>query len=275
MPADRPWAAGYEAVEILADSPHLYPPEITDEKLGCLHDCLTQTGLQVANINANTAMGFYGRSFWEPLFEPSLANPDHQLRRWRIDYTRQCIDLAAALKAPSVSITSGRMVPGTPPDEGLKLLKASIQEILGHAEKKGICLGIEYEPGLLIENSRELVMFLEEMDSPWLGANLDIGHSQVLGENIPEVIETLGKSIVHIHLEDIKGQKHYHLIPGCGELDFAAIFEALQGEGYDGYLTVELYTYPQNPEEAARRSLTHLQQIHTNLPRFMENQCSN
>ena len=267
-------AAGYEAVEILADTPHLYPPEIADEQLGYLRYCLAQTGLQVANINANTAMGFYGRTFWEPLFEPSLANPDHQLRRWRINYTRQCIDLAVALKAPSVSITSARMVPGIPPDKGLKLFKASMEEVLAHAGERGIRLGIEYEPGLLIENHRELLMFLAAIDSPWLGANLDVGHSQVLGENIPEVIEILGKDIVHLHLEDISQRKHYHLIPGCGELDFAAIFTALQRGGYDGYLTVELYTYPHNPEKAARQSLTYLQRIHNNLPKSMENECS-
>jgi len=268
-------AAGYEAVEILADSPHLYPPEVTDKKIGHLRDCLAETGLQVANINANTAMGFYGRAFWEPLFEPSLANPVREARRWRVQYTKKCIDLAVSLSAPCISITSGRMVPGTPPEEGLELLKTSLVEVLEYAAGRGIRLGIEYEPGLLIENSRELRKFLVEMDSPWLGANLDLGHSHVLGENSSEVIAALGKRIIHIHLEDIRKRKHYHLVPGSGEMDFAQIFKNLRRQGYDGFLTVELYTCFQNPGDAARRSLAYLQNIDGNLQKCVENKCSN
>ena len=42
-------------------------------------------------------------------------------------------------------------------------------------------IGIEYEPGLLIERCEELLMLIEDMNSPYLGANLDLGHSHVLG----------------------------------------------------------------------------------------------
>ncbi len=81
-------AIGYEGVEILADAPHLYADSVSASDVDRLKGILERTGLKVSNINANTAMGYYGRQFWEPLFEPSLANPDQGLRRWRIDRTR-------------------------------------------------------------------------------------------------------------------------------------------------------------------------------------------
>jgi sugar phosphate isomerase/epimerase len=253
--------AGYDGVELLADSPHLFPPDVTAPDIAKLKSLLQQTGLSVSNVNANTAVGYYGRTFWEPLFEPSLANPQPTERRWRIEYTKRCIEMAADLGSPNVSITSGRMVPGIDPAESMALFKESLTELLPFAESCGVRLGIEYEPGILIECCEELTALLSETQSVWLGANLDIGHSHVLGEDPKKVISTLGTRIFHVHLEDIRSQKHYHLVPGTGDLDFKEIFDLFAHHGFAGFATVELYTYPHAPDEAAARSLHYLRSI--------------
>lgn len=249
---------GYPGVEILADRPHLFCPDVTPEGIATLKETLVHCGLTVANINANTASGYYGGQFWEPLFEPSLANPDPQARRWRIRYTKASIDIASQLGAANISITSGRMIPGVRPAESLAILQDSLLEVLTHAQEAGVRIGIEYEPGLLLENSAELLRFLEKIDSPWLGANLDIGHSHVAREDVAGVVQALGEKIFHVHLEDIKGHKHFHLIPGEGDLDFDIILSTLARQSYAGYVTVELYSYPQRPEAAARLAHEHL-----------------
>jgi len=251
-------ALGYRGVEILADRPHLFCPEVTPALLHSLMETLAASGITVANINANTACGYYDGVFWEPVFEPSLANPDPQARRWRILYTKTSIDFAKALGAANISITAGRVVPGVMPDESLAILFDSMAEIIPHAQASGVRIGIEYEPGLLIENCTELVRFLEKVDSPWLGANLDIGHSHVAREDVACVVRTLGERIFHVHLEDIQGRKHFHLIPGEGEIDFDEILSCLARQSYAGYVTVELYSYPQRPEAAARQAHDYL-----------------
>ncbi|NLI80495.1 MAG: sugar phosphate isomerase/epimerase [Deltaproteobacteria bacterium] len=254
-------AAGYQGVEILADAPHLYPYSLSHSELVSVERVLTSTGLEVANLNANTAVGFYGREFWEPLFEPSLANPDPVMRQWRVDYTRQCLDMAASLGCEHVSITSGRAVPGTPPERGLQFLCESLEKLLPHAERKGIRLGIEYEPGLLVENLWELRAVLDQFQSPFLGANLDLGHSHVLGEEPEEVLSTLSEKIFHVHLEDIRGRKHYHLIPGTGDMDLLDLIRMLRRRGFEGFLTLELYTYPHRADDAAREGLAYMLSI--------------
>lgn len=264
---ERIASCGYDGVEILADNPHLYADTVTDSNLQRLRELVHRTGIHVANINANTAVGYYGRDFWEPLFEPSLANPDPLKRAWRVSYSKKCIDLAVALGAPCVSLTSGRMVPGISPETSMVLLQDSLSEVLDYATEKEILVGIEYEPGLLVENSVELAALMESMGAPHLGANLDLGHSHVLGEDPDEVVARLAPRIFHIHLEDIRSRKHYHLIPGDGDMDFNAIFSALQRSSYEGFLTVELYTYPHQPEEAAERSLRHLKPFLTQYGR--------
>jgi len=252
---------GYEGVELLADAPHLYADSVRASDLDKLKRIFDRTGLSVANINANTAVGYYGRQFWEPLFEPSLANPDPVLRQWRIDYSKKCIDVALALGAPCVSITAGRPVPACAPDQSLHFLQESLRTVLDHAEEKSIQIGIEYEPGLLVERYEEVAALIEAMDSPYLGANLDLGHSHVLGEDAERVIAGLSSRIFHVHIEDIRDRKHYHLVPGTGDMDFVALFDALTRHGYNGFATVELYTYPHRPEAAAREALRHLKEI--------------
>lgn len=258
---ERIAAAGYEAVELLADVPHLFPLPLSHLDLQRLQSTLQKNRLKVANINANTAVGYYGRTFWEPLFEPSLANADNQARRWRIEYTKNCIELAHHLGCPQISVTSGSMLPGVLPEQSMAHLRSSLEEVVSYGKERCIRIGIEYEPGLLIASCNELQGLLKDIDSPFLGANLDLGHSHVLGEDAQQVINDLGSKIFHIHLEDIKDRKHYHLIPGTGDMDFTAILEALDKQSYKGYLTVELYTYPDAPDKAARQSLHFLQKL--------------
>jgi len=252
---------GYQGVEILADRPHLFCPEVTPAVWQGLTETLGGLRLPVANVNANTVCGYYGRPFWEPLFEPGLANPDPEARRWRLDYTLTCLQLAHALGSPSISLTAGRMVPGVRPAESWAMLKDSLVEVLAQAQALEVRVGIEYEPGLLIENCEELLLLLTEIDSPWLGANLDLGHSLVAREDVCSVIASLGDKIFHVHLEDIKGHKHFHLIPGEGDFDFDRILDALAGNAYQGFVTVELYSYPERPAEAARLARDYLTQL--------------
>jgi protein FrlC len=75
-------------------------------------------------------------------------------------------------------------------------------------------IGIEYEPGLLIETAAEVRRLIDEVNHPALGANLDIGHAVCAGENPLESIELLAGRIWNVHIEDIRGRKHFHLIPG-------------------------------------------------------------
>jgi fructoselysine 3-epimerase len=254
-------ALGYEGVEILADVPHLYVQDTTAADIDDLRRVLARTGLKPASLNANTATGYYRRDFWEPLFEPSIANPDGTARRWRIDYSKKCIDLAQQLGAPCISLTAGRLANTLSPEQSMDLLVEALWELVEYAGNRNIRIGLEYEPGLLIENCREMHWLLQQIDSPFLGVNLDLGHSHVQGEDPAAVLTLFGERIVHVHLEDIGGRKHFHLIPGLGQVDFAGIFRLLEASGYDGFVTVELYTYPHAPEEAARNALRYLNRV--------------
>ena len=50
---------GYSAVEILADRPHAFVPEMTDGSREDLIVVLDETKIKVGHINVNTAQGFW------------------------------------------------------------------------------------------------------------------------------------------------------------------------------------------------------------------------
>ena len=252
---------GFQGAEILCDKPHWFPGDISKREIESVAALLADRGLLVSNLNANTANGYFKPAPPENVFEPSLCNPDAELRQWRQQYTIETIRLANRLGADCISITSGNARPGCPPDCALDYLVDSLQRICNVAAGCGIKVGIEYEPGLLIERATEAAEVLERVGSPELGVNFDIGHSYVDGENPEQAIALLKDRIWNVHVEDIKDHKHYHLVPGDGDLPFTRYFDALRKNGYQGFLTVEVYTFPDEAVEVGRRSLEYLAEL--------------
>jgi protein FrlC len=251
-------AAGYSGVEILADVPHAYPETIDPPHTLAITRQLDRLELEVSNVNCNCTFGYWKDAPPEPFFEPSLISPNPQHRKDRIKMITKVMQFAADIGSLNVSITSGKMLPGVGPAAAAKLFAESMKFILDDAERLGIDVGIECEPGLYVEWISELLEWITKLNSPRLGANLDVGHSQVIGESIPEVIKKLNKRIWNLHVEDILGRKHYHLIPGEGTLDWKALNHALRAIDYERFLTVELYTYTADPQSAAEKSFAFL-----------------
>ena len=50
--------------------------------------------------------------------------------------------------------------------------------------------------------------WIDRLGSPHFGANLDIGHSQVIGESIPDSVRMLSGRIWNMHVEDIPGRSN-------------------------------------------------------------------
>ncbi len=251
-------AHGYVGVELLADAPQWSPETDTTGLRSAVRRALAETDIGVSNVNANTAACLWPFELPEPVFEPALSNRDAAVRRQRLDYTRQVLDFAADVGASCVSVTSGRPDAAVAPEEGMAWFADSLAEVCRYAASVGVRVGIEYEPGLLVETALEVADIIERVGHPLLGANLDIGHAVCVGEDPAKSVQLLGPRIWNVHLEDIKGRKHHHLVPGEGDIDFARIFAALRAVDYDGYVTVELYTCVERADDAAAQARAYL-----------------
>ena len=249
---------GYSGIEILCDIPHAYPPNLNRDKIDEIKNTLNKNNLQISNLNAFTlfALG--------DTYHPSWIETSEEKREARINHTINCIDLAQQLGASNISIEpGGPLLPSEniSVEQALSLFEQGIKKVLSHAEKKQIKILIEPEPGVLLENSKQFLKFIEGFDSKYLRLNFDIGHFYCVNEEPSSLILQLKDHIEHFHMADIRNRVHYHLIPGMGAIDFQNVFNAINKIGYNGFITVELYPYKENPVKAAKTSFEYLQSL--------------
>jgi len=247
-------AAGFAGAEILADVPHAYPGTLLPGDGEHVAAEVRRLGLLVSNVNVNCSFGYWRDAPPEPYFEPSLISPVERHREDRIELIGKAMEFARAIGAANISITSGRTLGAMTPTRAAGQLEESLGRVLALADQHQVNVGIECEPGLFLEYVNELREWIDRMAHPRLGANLDIGHCQVIGESIPEAIELLGDRIWNLHVEDIPGRKHYHMIPGEGTISWEPVVAALRRIDYRRFLTVELYTHTDEPGIAAQKS---------------------
>lgn len=258
--------AGFRGVEILADVPHAYPPQIDALLTSSIIRELQRLDMEVSNINCNCSFGYWKDAPPEPYFEPSLISPNPNHRADRVKMILKTLHFAKDVGAKNISITSGRCLGGMPPDKAATQFAESIKPILDAAQKLGVNVGIECEPGLFLEYVAELRDWIDRLNHPCFGANLDIGHSIVIGETIEGAVGTLAGRIWNLHVEDLPGRKHYHMIPGEGTFDWQKLKRALEKINYDRFLTVELYTHTAEPQLAAERSFAFLNRLFSFSP---------
>ncbi|MDH3610805.1 MAG: sugar phosphate isomerase/epimerase [Nitrosopumilus sp.] len=239
-------SAGYSAIELMCDEPHAFPP-LSSDKIESIKKTLIENQMTISNLN-----GFMMCAI-EDFHHPSWIEKDQIYRQKRIEHTKNCIDLAKELGANTVSTEPGGPPTGLSREEELDIFEQGLNEVLPIAEKNKIKILIEPEPGLLIEKSSQFLDFISRFDSEFIGLNFDVGHFFCVGEDPADLIFTLKEHINHVHLEDIAASReHQHLVPGTGAIDFSRIFHALSEINYDGYVTIELYPYLDNPFNAAQ-----------------------
>jgi sugar phosphate isomerase/epimerase len=246
---------GYEGIEIMADLPHAYPPDLTDRDIRAIRKALERHCLQVSNINAFMlhAVG--------DTWHPSWIEKDPALRAKRVDHTLRCIDLAKKLGARTISTEPGGPLDGMDFEEGSRLFLQGLQAVEDKARKAGVMVLIEPEPELLIENSRQFRTFFQKLDPEVFGLNFDVGHFYCVGEDPIDLIWEFKDITHHFHLEDIAPSRvHHHLMLGEGAIDLAAVLKTIYASGYGGLVTVELYPYENRPVNAARSALLYLQE---------------
>ena len=247
-------ALGYHGIELMADAPHLWPPETDDADISRIRGLLDTHGLVISNVNA-FMMNAVG-DFWHP----SWIEPDPALRRKRVQHTIDSLSMAKRLGAVCITTEPGGPLPQRGGwAEAMDMFVEGLNEALSHAETLGVGLLVEPEPELLIENVEQVLELARRIESPMFGINFDIGHLFCVGEPLADAVLQLRNLTRHYHVEDIAASRvHEHLIPGRGAIDFASVIEAIKETGYDGWLTVELYPYGDDPDGAGREAMRHL-----------------
>ena len=101
-------------------------------------------------------------------------------------------------------------------------------------------------PGFLVHNLREQIEILEEVQHPEVMLQYDIYHMSRMGEHVCENIFEHARLIGHIQFADAPGRGE----PGTGEIDFKAVFKAIDDSSFNGWTGAEY-----NPTSSTQESL--------------------
>jgi sugar phosphate isomerase/epimerase len=117
------------------------------------------------------------------------------------------------------------------------------RDLVRVAEDSGVTIAKEFEPGFIAGSSANILRLFDEIDSPNLCANLDIGHAFLEDDGPVDSIKKMGAKIAHCHIEGMQRGVHQHLLPTEGDIDLKSCLDALAAIRFEGGLALDLYDY--------------------------------
>ncbi|MFL6162029.1 MAG: EboA domain-containing protein [Jatrophihabitantaceae bacterium] len=241
---------GYSAVALTLDHQHLDPfaADLTT-RVAAVAGQLSRLGLRVVVETG-------GRYLLDPRHkhQPTLVSDGQSIR---LDLLRRALRIAADLGADCVSFWSGSVPAGLPAELAWQRLRAGVAELLPVAERVGVPLGLEPEPGMLVERLDDALRLRAELgDARLLGITLDVGHCvAVEADDVPSCIRRAAGLLVNVQLDDMRRGVHEHLEFGEGELDLLGCLATLDEIGYAGVAAVELPRHSHAAPVVAQRAI--------------------
>src|SRR5918994_4790698 len=171
-----------------------------------------------------------------------IASGIEEIRRASLDELRRCVDVFAEIGARWMNVHPDRHAPMHDRRFSVEKNIATLRELLPYASMRGVGLMVENLPGDF-NTARDLGELLEPL--PELGLHLDIGHANLLvvQSTVDELLLAYGARLRHVHLHDNKGgAADLHLPLGTGSVDVRGAVQLLQRHGYDGTITLEVFT---------------------------------
>ncbi len=193
-------------------------------------------------------MGVVGHTAW---YLP-MASAISEIRTGAVAELKRCLERFGEIGAKWMNLHPDRHTPWHPRQFYINRNLDTIHELLPYARNCGVGLMIENLPGDY-NSAPQLGDLLDP--TPELGLHLDIGHAnlQVPHNTTLEILEAHGKRLRHVHLHDNKGgSADLHLPLGTGTVDLKESVRALQRCGYDGTITLEVFTPDRHYVEYSR-----------------------
>jgi len=226
---------------------HVDVTTLNADKAAEIRDLVQQHGVTISGL------GYY----------PNPLHPDAEQRRHVVDHLKTVIAAAPLLNVRLVNTFIGR-----DPHKSIRANWPAVQEvwaeIILHAERTGVTLGIENCPmlftldewpggaNLAIAPAVWQALF-DAFPTPHLGLNFDPSHLVWQHIDYLRCIRDFGKRIVHFHAKDTRIDPdqiyahgilglgwHTPKLPGLGDVAWGPLFSALSDTGYQGAVCIEV-----------------------------------
>lgn len=94
------------------------------------------------------------------------------------------------------------------------------------------------QPGYFLNDYDLAIDILEVVNRPNVGLQYDTYHAQMITGDAMAVWRAMGDKAVHVQIGSAPGRNE----PGVGDMDFPALFAAIDAAGYNGWVSAEYHS---------------------------------
>lgn len=234
---------GYESIELSFDLEGELSLNTTEAKAKEIAEMANNIGIKISSL----ASGMY--------WGASMTSDDKSVVQKSIDATKKYLEVASNVGVDTILVIPGAVDIFFDPSsktvsycDCYKRASDAIAELIVPAKEAKVCMGIENVWNKFLLSPKEMAMFIDQFNSPFVGSYFDVGNCLLMG--YPEHwITYLGKRIKKVHFKDFRravgtGDGFVDLLEG--DVNWPEVMKAFKEIGYDGYVTAEMipgYTY--------------------------------
>ncbi len=233
----------FDGVELALDEQGEINLNSTEQDILRIKDTAAKEGVSLYSL----ATGLY--------WTYSLTSDDPGEREKAENIVRKQLDVASWLGCDTILVIPG-MVTGlsggcvVPYDVVYERAFNAIKRLAPYAEERNVTIGLENVWNKFLLSPIEMKQFIDEINSPRVGAYFDVGN--VMCDGYPEHwIKILGSRIAKVHFKDYK--QSVRTLDGFvdllnGDVNYPAVMQALDSVGYNDWVTAEVFPYKYHPE---------------------------
>ncbi len=211
-------------------------PSTSDDFLLPLRRLAYRNGVEIYSISVRTEM--------------TRATPE--LRDQEVSALKRWVDAADRLGAGHIRVFGGAVPKGETEQRAAGWVAEVLRRSAEYAGTKGVILGLENHGGITSRAAR-IIEIIKQVDSPWVGVNLDTGNFDrdayaQIEMLLPHAVNAQFKS----EIRDETGQRV--------AADWDRIMRMFANAGYRGYLALE-YEAREDPKTAVPRLTRQLNEL--------------
>jgi sugar phosphate isomerase/epimerase len=237
-------ALGFDYVELAMDAPHGHYSSLEEQRDGIL-SALQQYGMELL---CHLPTFIHTADLTPGIREASLTE--------LLNALRVAQDLGASKAVLHPSFVGG--LAGHTPQRVWHYTLDAMDAVMHQAEKTAfrICLENLFDRLTPFTRPDDFAVYFDRW--PQMAMTLDVGHAFIDSRGMTrmhEFIHRFGERIRHVHISDNFGQRDDHLAVGDGAIDFHGLMVALGTIGYDGTMTLEIFSQDRNDLVRSRSAL--------------------
>jgi hexulose-6-phosphate isomerase len=227
--------AHFDGVELWLGGQPWFQMKSTDAEVRDLYRKVKDAGLKVSNVS-NTLD-----------WDENVTSRDPRKREAAFGHIERQLETAQILETDAILVVAGLVTEEIPYNEVYARCVESMKTLSTKAAAARVKIGVENccaEQRFLL-SPREFSLFLDDVNSPWVGIHLDVGNIHETGF-AEQWIEIHGPRITRIHVKDVMkhrgrcGQESVYTNLFLGDNNWKAIYSAMKKVNYDGWIIAEM-----------------------------------